>query len=236
MAERKAAIAFIPARGGSKRLPRKNVIDFYGKPIIFYTIKSAIKSGLFDRIIVSSEDKEILDIAKQCGVETALREKSLATDEATIVDVCIDWLQANSSLWSPEDIFCCLYATAPLRTHEDIEKVCSLLDWGNCNYAIAATHYIHYAHQALDMDNEGWVVPMWPELASKRSEEVGNLVCGNGSTYATFCDVLIQTGSFYGEGMKAYMMPVWRSIDIDTKDDLLMASLVARHPDARIIE
>src|ERR1700686_1928854 len=92
-----SAVAIIPARGGSKRLPRKNIIDFLGKPIIGYTIDAALQSGCFERVVVSTEDDEIAGVAEACGASVDRRAPALATDSAGVVDVCIDFLNREAA-------------------------------------------------------------------------------------------------------------------------------------------
>ena len=106
-------LAVIPARGGSKRLPRKNIVDFFGKPIIAYTIEAALGSGCFSRVLVSTEDSEISDIAIQHGAEVADRPADLAGDSATVVDVCVDILNREAAAGKEYDVLCCLYPAAP---------------------------------------------------------------------------------------------------------------------------
>ena len=121
-------IALIPARGGSKRLPRKNILPFLGKPIIGYTIESAWKTNLFDDVIVSTDYVEIADIARQYRATIVWRKTKLASDTATVTDVAVDFL--HQRLRSNPDLqkLCVLYATAPLRSVQDIISVVNLLN------------------------------------------------------------------------------------------------------------
>lgn len=215
-------IALIPARGGSKRLPRKNILEFMGKPIIAWTIDAAKKSGLFDRVIVSTEDQEIKEIAKQYSAEIDPRSDSLATDTAKISDVCLDFLDRNIC-----DVLCVLYATAPLRTAEDIQKTVGLITPEHCDFALAATHYDLPPHQALKYEGDGHVSPMWPEIVSARASDVGELVVDNGSTYAVSTSAFLEQKTFYGPNLKVHMMPRQRSQDIDEAIDLDLARFYA---------
>lgn len=222
------AVAIIPARGGSKRLPRKNVLDFHGKPILAYTIEAAQQSGLFERIVVSSEDAEIIDVAISFGAEVAIRDEKFATDTATVAQVCEDWLLKEADLGRCYEILCCLYATAPLRRAEDVAATIGLLEKGSCSYAIAATRYSHYPHQALKRFPNGALAPMWPEISELRSSEVGDLLAGNGSTYAVFTEEFLRSRCFYGPGMRAHIMPFSHSVDIDTAEDFDLAWCLAQ--------
>ena len=220
-------VALIPARGGSKRLPRKNIIPFQGKPIIANTIEAAKQTGLFDRILVSTEDEEIADISRKYGADIASRDSNLASDEATVTDVCVDFLTSEESLGRMYDVLCVLYATAPLRNTQDIKHVTKLIDPGVCDYALAITQYDLPPHQALKLLNDGAITPMWPDLVSARADAIGDLRVDNGSTYVVSVQPFLETRTFYGPNLRGYEMPRERSVDIDTRDDYDLASYYA---------
>jgi CMP-N-acetylneuraminic acid synthetase len=213
-------LALIPARGGSKRLPRKNIADFIGRPMIAWTIAAAKESGLFERVVVSTEDAEIAAISKKYGAETVTRNPALATDKARVVDVCIDFLDQDEKAGRVCDVLCCLYATAPLRTAADIRAAAALLQPGQCDFSLCATHYSLPPHQALRLGSGSAVTPMWPELIKKRDEEVGELVVDNGSTYFVSVPAFRKERSFFGPGTRAHIMPRERSHDINEPVDL----------------
>ncbi|HJU50428.1 MAG TPA: acylneuraminate cytidylyltransferase family protein [Pseudogulbenkiania sp.] len=223
-----AKLALIPARGGSKRLPRKNVLPFLGKPILAYTIDAARQAALFDDIIVSTEDAEIAAIAREYGANVDWRPVELAGDNATISQVCRELLQRKRAEGRDYRQLCCLYATAPLRNAEDIRAVMNLLESGECHFALAATAFTHYPHQALKLASQGGVEPMWPELCNIRADKIGALVAGNGSTYAVDVAAFLEHGEFYGPAMRAHLMPFMRSVDIDTADDFMLAECLGR--------
>jgi pseudaminic acid cytidylyltransferase len=224
-------IAIIPARGGSKRLPKKNILPFLGRPIISYSIQAALDAGIFYRVVVSTESEEIEEVALKSGAEVDRRRPDLATDNATVVEVCLDFLEREQSVGREYDVLCCCYATAPLRTAKDIISVVSLLEPGVCDYSMAVTDYVHYAHQALRQEPNGFLVPMWPELTGLRADAVGKLVGGNGSTYAVNVPSFLVNKRFYGSKMRGHHMPFYRSIDIDTQDDFELALAVTKHFD-----
>ena len=227
----KKIICIIPARGGSKRLPRKNVIDFLGKPIIAYTIEAALQASVFERIVVSTEDVEIAEVALRFGAQVSKRPVSLATDASTVVEVCLDLLEREKMYGRIYDILCCLYATAPLRNAEDIVKTLKLIEPGVCNFAMAVTEFGHYPHQALKLTQSGFLKPMWPEYVSCRGEKVGQLLVGNGSTYAVTIEEFQRCKSFYGPKLRGHIMPISRSVDIDDQEDLEMALYFAQKLD-----
>ena len=193
--------------------------------MISWTINAAIQADCFDEIYVSTDDDEIAAVASLDGATPLIRPDSLAGDDASVTQVLVDYLQQQDSM--PETVVV-LYATAPMRTAEDIHSTMSLLDDGSCDYAMAATHFSHYVHQALEVDGAQFVKPRWPELYEMRPAEIGPLVAGNGSTYCVRVDTFMNSGSFIGEKTRVHVMPMIRSIDIDTIDDFHMAESIHR--------
>jgi CMP-N-acetylneuraminic acid synthetase len=222
-------IALIPARGGSNRLPRKNIIDFKGRPIVSYSIQAAIDSGMFERVVVSTEDQEIAEIAKYWGAEVDDRDLKLATDSATVAEVCLDFLNREEQLDQHYEILCVLYATAPLRLSTDVEGVVKLVEPSVCDFALAVTEYHLPPHQALKIESDNWLEPMWPDLVAARFDSLPPLRVDNGSTYAVSIPAFKQLSSFYGPNMRGYEMPRERSIDIDTKEDYVLARYYMDH-------
>jgi pseudaminic acid cytidylyltransferase len=221
--EQSQHLAVIPARGGSKRLPRKNIVDFFGKPIIHYTIEAARNAGIFSRILVSTEDLEIAEISKRSGAEVDTRPTSLATDSATIVEVCLELLDRLEKSGERYTTLSVLYATAPLRTSEDIRLTWQLLRPNVCEFAMAVTEFQQPVHQALRMEKDGVMKPIFSESIEKRAAAMGNYFSGNGSTYSVNVAAFRRHAGFYGGLLKGHTMPMERSVDIDTKDDLEMA-------------
>jgi len=221
-------IAIIPARGGSKRLPRKNIIDFCGRPVIAYSIDAARGCGLFDRVMVSTEDSEIADISKAFGAEVIMRPVELASDTASVVDVCLQALDSENSQGRSYDILCCLYATAPLRSADDIKNTVELVASGESDFAMAVTKYHYPPHQAMIMNEAGFMEPMWYDLVSKRSQDVPEMFIDNGSTYVASIREFIELKTFRGPKLKGYLMPQNLSVDIDVVEDLELANYFAR--------
>ena len=216
-------IAIIPARGGSKRLPRKNIIDFKGKPIICWTIESALKSNIFDEVIVSTEDDEIASIALKCGAKVEYRENSLAQDNSTVNEVLLSVLNKKQVESQLPDIFCCLYATSPLRNSKDIKNTVNLVADGFCQQSIAVTEFDLPVHQAMKLSDSKLLTPLFPKLINKRESEVERIVVDNGSTYVSTVELFLKTKNLLFEGVLGYMMPRVRSVDIDEFDDLEVA-------------
>jgi CMP-N-acetylneuraminic acid synthetase len=223
-------IAIIPARGGSKRLPRKNILPFLGKPILFWSVEAAIESGLFERVVVSTEDDEIAEASRARGFDVLIRPEALATDASTCAEVCLHVLDHFESVGERFDVLCCLYATAPLRTARDIASTLSLLgdDENNlADFAFAMVEYSHSPYQALIPDADGFFIQAWPLVASAKSQALPAPFIGNGSTYAARVPQFRRYRDFCGPRLRGYFMPHMRSIDIDTAEDYEFALFAA---------
>ncbi|ETR66510.1 MAG: N-acylneuraminate cytidylyltransferase [Candidatus Magnetoglobus multicellularis str. Araruama] len=216
-------IAIIPARAGSKRFPRKNITDFFGKPIISYTINAALNANIFEKVIVSTEDSEIAYIAEEYGAEISTRPDELASDYATVVDVCLYELDKEEQNGNVYDILCCLYATAPLRNEKDIVKTVQMVQSKDCDFANAVTDFHFPAYQALKSNESGFLEAMWPDSISKPSHDMPRLLVDNGSTYVSLVSEFRKVKSFYGKRHKGYIMPRIRSVDLDYPEDLEIA-------------
>lgn len=219
------AVALIPARGGSKRLPRKNIVEFHGQPIIAYSITAALESDCFESVVVSTEDEEIAEVATKWGAAVDLRDPSLATDEARVKDVCMAFLDKECAAGREYEILSVLYATSPLRTADDVQAVVKLIEPGRCQYGLATTRFSLPPHQALKRAEDGTLEPMWPDVLNRRSSDMPALEVDNGSTYAVYVPAFRETVNFYGPRgeMRGYLMPAERSVDIDTPKDLELA-------------
>jgi pseudaminic acid cytidylyltransferase len=221
-------IAIIPARGGSKRLPRKNILPFLGKPIIQHTIEAAERSGLFDTVTVSTEDPEIEKAVRSMGCEIHARDVSLATDTARVVHVLRNVLDEYSSRGVEFDCLCCLYPTAPLRDEEDIRASYDLLISRNAEYCLAVTDYELSPFFAFNMDDRDRVERRWPEEASMPPWKRPKVVVDNGSTYWVRVSTFMKVAELEGETAIGYRMPRWKSVDIDTQEDFDLAEFFAQ--------
>lgn len=218
------ALAVIPARGQSKRLPRKNILCLGGRPLISYTIQAAFDSGLFARVLVSTEDEEIAAVGREAGAEIRWRPPELATDSATVKEVCLALLDELTGEGCCPEILCCLYATVPLRTAEDIRGCSELVGSGEAEFSMAVTDYGHPPLQAL-VEDDGFLRPMWPALSSLRAQDTPCLVVDNGSTYCVRVEAFRRERTFYGRRLKGYWMPRARSIDVNTMEDLALLQM-----------
>src|SRR6185369_4336762 len=166
-------VAIIPARGGSKRIPRKNIRLFAGKPIIAYSIETAITSGLFDRVVVSTDDEDIADIALAFGAEVPfMRPKSLADDYSgtnEVVKHAIDWLNTHDK---PVRYACCLYATAPFLREKYLRKAFEMLTSSCKQFVFSVASFPFPIQRAIRINKEGTVEPFFPQHINKRSQDL----------------------------------------------------------------
>ena len=212
-------IAIIPARGGSKRLPRKNILQVNGKPMLSHTIGTALGSNLFDDVVVSTEDNEIAGVAKAAGATVVKRPIELAQDNSTVVQVCSHVISLPE--YAHVEVFCCLYATAILVHIGDLIKSIELLDTGpEANFIMCVSHYNYHPVQALKRNGE-YLQMMWPEYKGIQSQSYPEVVVSNGTFYWARREAFLNNQSFYGDRLKGYLIPCERAVDVDSMDDLI---------------
>ncbi|MBI9079230.1 MAG: acylneuraminate cytidylyltransferase family protein [Pseudodesulfovibrio sp.] len=216
-------IALIPARGGSKRFPRKNIAPFKGRPVIANTIEEAFKTNLFERIVVSTDDSEIATIAENFGAQTTRRPDNLAGDTVGLADVCLDFLFQEEKAGRTWDYLCCLFPAAPLRKAKDIAGTVDLVLQGKCDFAVAVSEYSFPPHMAKTEDEKGFLRFVWPDWAQKNRQELPKMVIDNGSTYAFSIPAFLKARTFHGSPQKGYLMSKIHSVDIDEPIDLVIA-------------
>jgi N-acylneuraminate cytidylyltransferase len=214
-------IAIIPARGGSKRIPRKNIKLFHGKPMIAYSIEAAISSGCFDKIIVSTDDLEIAEIAKGFGAEVPfLRPADISDDFATTIDVihhAVTWCESQS--WKIDQV-CCLYATAPFVTSSDIasakEKLCSA---SGIDFVFSATTFPFPIQRAVRLASNGVVSMFDPQHELSRSQDLPEAYHDAGQFYWGTRDAFIHKKPFFSSKSLIHLLPRIKVQDIDTPED-----------------
>jgi CMP-N-acetylneuraminic acid synthetase len=210
-------IALIPARGGSKRLPRKNILDIGGLPMLAHPIRAARESGLFRHIFVSTEDPEIAGVAETQGAEVIARPAELAQDRSTVVEVCLHALEIHPNT----EFLCCLYATAVRLSARSITQSRALLDIApGADFVMGVSEFEHSPVQALKSDEQGYLSYMWPEWRRVQSQFQPHLVVSNGSVYWARSSALLKEKTFYGRRLKGFPVPLDESTDIDTPADL----------------
>lgn len=216
-------LAIIPARGGSKRIPRKNCKDFLGKPIIAYSIDVAIKSNLFDEVMVSTDDEEIAAIALRYGAKVPfMRSAETSNDYATTMDVLNEVLQEYKKEGQEFDHVCCIYATAPLIQKEDLEKGFNLMLSGNyiSVFPVVAFSYPIWRSLAI-RDNK--IQMVWPDNLNKRSQDLDQAFHDAGQWY-WYNPALISNSMFTNNSM-SIILDEEKVQDIDTESDWLLAEL-----------
>lgn len=216
-------IALIPARGGSKGLPGKNIIPFGGKPLIAHTIEAALSAKTVDRVIVSTDDQEIADVAKKYGAEVPfLRPRELAGDQSRAIDVyrhTIEQLCRNDGA-DPIDEFVVLLPTAPFRNALHIDEAVELFYEKKAESVISVTLFEPPVRWALKGMPNGMIKPLFSDLLMKNRQEEEHSFCPNGAIYIFSVPYIMTHDSYYGERTYPYVMPLELSLDIDTELDL----------------
>ena len=220
-------VAVIPARGGSKRIPRKNIREFCGKPMIAWPINIAQESGLFDHIIISTDDEEIAEVAKLCGAEVPfMRETELSDDYTGTTEViahAVLWMQKQQ--WEPKAI-CCMYATSVFLTAEDLKKGFDALSTGNWSYAFSVTNFEYSIFRSFKENPDGGVEMFFPENFDKRSQDLPDALHDASQFYWGKPEAWLKGKKIFDAHSEPIMIPRWRVQDIDTEDDWKRAELL----------
>lgn len=217
-------IAIIPARGGSKRIPRKNIKVFHGKPMIAYSIEAALKSGCFDRIIVSTDDQEIADIALKYGAEVPFfRPSAIANDFATTMDVMEHAIQYLATQNISPEFVCCIYATAPFIVSDDLRKGLDILKETKVEYAFSATSFPFPIQRAIKLTEQGDVKMFSEQYTDTRSQDLVEAYHDAGQFYWGRTSAFIARKAIFAEHSKVVLLPRKRVQDIDTAEDWELA-------------
>ncbi len=220
-------VAIIPARGGSKRLPRKNIIPVLGKPALFYPIQAALKAGLFDQVIVSTEDDQIKEVAEECGASVMARPRQLAGDRASVVQVCQDVLERLGNKGIHPAHFCCIYATALFITPKDLQESFLLMEqFFGTDSVMGVSKFNLQPVQALETCDNGCLRPKWPDY-NMPSQLHPKLVASNGTFYWADTVTFLTNKTFYTDKLRGYEIPWVRAIDLDTTEDYENVQLLA---------
>jgi len=217
-------IAIIPCRSGSKRIKNKNIINFAGKPMIYWTIMAAKKSKLFDKIVVSYDyDKLPDEITSIPGVVFLKRLEGYSDDQTTVQEACIKTLE---QLNVKDGIVIQLLATCPNRTAKNIKDAYNYFNANNdIDFLISSSEYLQQPAWAIDSILHR---PLYPEAIKDRSQDLIPVVCPNGAIWIGKIDRLFLKGTFYGNWTKFFKIPFSEGIDIDTYEDLHMAKLLRK--------
>lgn len=221
-------IAIIPARGGSKRVPRKNIIDFLGKPLIAWTIEAAVKTGIFKKVFVSTDDEEIAAVAKKYGADVPFFRDKYCDDITPVSKVTMYVLeQLKSRLGEEYETVVQLMPNCPLRNSVDILNAAQAFKSSGASFQISCFKF-------------GWMNPWWavklnesnepaalfPEALKIRSQDLPDLYCPTGAIWVAGTKQLSEQGTFYGKGHKFCPMPWESAVDIDNYDDIDFAKAI----------
>lgn len=213
-------LAVIPARGGSKRIPRKNIKPFCGKPMIAWSIEAALASGCFDTVIVSTDDAEIAEVARHYGADVPfMRPAELSDDYAGTVPVirhATEWFIANGQ--APEQV-CCIYATAPFVTGEDIRRGLDALANNDCDYVFSVTSYAFPIQRAIRITPADRVEMFNPEHFNTRSQDLEEAYHDAGQFYWGRASAWLEGKILFGTYAVPVKLPRHRVQDIDTPED-----------------
>lgn len=222
------AIAIIPARGGSKRVPRKNIKAFHGQPMIAYSIQAALESGLFARVVVSTDDAEIAEVARSWGAEVPfVRPAELADDHAGTVEVIQHAVAALREQGEDFAYACCLYATAPFVTPADLARGLEALE-GHPDkaYAFTVTDYASPVQRALRLRPDGGVESLYPEFYETRSQDLEPAFHDAGQFYWGRTQAWAQGAPLHAPHSLPVRLPRHRVQDIDTPEDWQRAEVL----------
>ena len=225
-------LGMIPARGGSKRLPRKNIASVGGRPLIGWTIAAALESGALDRIVTSTEDEEIAQVARSLGSEIPfLRPQELAGDSTSSMDVVLHMINElrDRGAYLPEYLML-LQPTSPLRNAQDIRNVAEMAITRNADAVVSVSALHRHPDGMKTITADGRLKPFLTDLcACTRAQDLPPIYTLNGALYLARTRLLLAGKGFVEEYTYAYEMPVSRSIDIDSAWDLYLADLIIRH-------
>lgn len=219
-------IAIIPARGGSKRIPRKNIKDFLGKPIIAYSIDTALNSGLFDEVFVSTDDPEIAEIAKKLGAKVpVLRSAKNSDDFATTSDLLIEVLEFYSSQSLIVDSFCCIYATSPLIQVEDLKAANNLFETTDFDTLMSAVAFSFPPQRSFQLIENNQIELNFPSEIGKRSQDLTPFYHDAGMFYFCKTNSFLSTQNIWSGKIGAYCLDELKVQDIDNEIDWKLAEL-----------
>ena len=218
-------LAIIPARGSSKRFPRKNVALLAGKPLLAYAIEAALESGIFEIVCVSSEDDEILAAAQKYGALADRRPDELSLDTAQVKHVSIYLLEKFAAQGKVFEDFGVLLPTSPLRTGQDIQEAYKVFKQGEGNYLMSLVPFSHPPQMAL-WAPQGYIEPFFGRRYLKQSQFLDTLYRHDGTIIFARSEAFLREKDFYGSKIMPYYMPVERSVDIDNPLDLEWAEFL----------
>ena len=226
----KKILAVVPARGNSKGLPGKNILPLLGKPVIAWTIEQALANPYLDKVIVSTDDKEIADVSKKYGAEVPfLRPAELSTDTAKGIDVLLhamDWMEKNEGVY---DIVVYLQPTSPLRTSADISAALRIMEEKKAKAVVSVCKTEHSPLWTNILpDDHSLKGFLREDIVNKNRQELDTFYRLNGAVYLADSAAIVKSKSWFMPGSYACVMPAERSVDIDSEMDMVLAELLMK--------
>lgn len=221
-------VAVIPARGGSKRIPRKNIRDFLGKPMVAHSIERAAASGLFDRVLVSTDDEEIAEVARRFGADAPFRRPAeLASDHAGTMEVIAHAIRFLRGRGDAPSSVCCIYPAAPLTAADSLVRALSILEQGDVDFVFPAVRMDAPIHRAFRRREGGGIEMLFPEHFGSRSQDLPVAWRDAGQFYWGSADAWCAARPIFGERSRFIEVPRWEAQDIDDEEDWHMVQLLA---------
>ena len=219
------SLCIIPARGGSKRIPRKNIKPFMGKPIIAYSIEAALNSGVFDEVMVSTDDEEIAGVARQFGAAVPfLRSAETANDYATTVDVLLEVVNKYKEQGKVFDTICCLYSTAPFVTSDKLKEASSKIS-ETIDACFTIVQYSYPIQRSLRINENEYVEMKFPEHLKSRTQDLEKVYHDAGQFYFVKTDALIQEKTVWCKRTAPLILSELEVQDLDTLTDWQLAEM-----------
>jgi N-acylneuraminate cytidylyltransferase len=220
-------LAVIPARGGSKRIPRKNIKPFCGKPMIAWSIEAALASGCFDRIIVSTDDAEIADVARTHGAEVPfMRPPELSDDHTGTIPVVAHAVGWMGQQIVPMEFACCLYATAPFVQAQDLRQGLDVLQRTGAQYAFTVTNFAAPVQRSFRIIGQQRIEMFNPAQFNIRSQDLEEAYHDAGQFYWGRTEAWLAATPLFSRASAPIVLPRYRVQDIDTQDDWIRAELM----------
>ena len=217
------SVAIIPARGGSKRIPRKNIRDFLGVPLLARTVGMLHSTNLFDRVVVSTDDDEVAEVARGAGVEVPFqRNAALADDDTPTVPVVADALR-RLGLDVSDARVCCVYPTAVLLQPEVLAEALHLLDDPTVDYVVPVAPFPAPIQRALRVTDDDKCEMIWPENLAVRTQDLEQTYHDAGQFYWGSTDAWVSEQPIFGPRTRAVVLPLDSVQDIDTEEDWVVA-------------
>ncbi len=222
-------IAIIPARGGSKRIPRKNIRPFLGRPIIAWSIDAALASGVFDEVMVSTDDEEIAELARSLGARVPfMRSPSTSDDHSTTAAVLEEVLAAYASSGERFKLACCIYPTAPFVTAETLRNGLQQLEAQQVDFLVPIVRFSFPVWRSLKRSAEGHVEPWFPQHRDTRSQDLPPAYHDAGQWYWFRTEALFREHTLYGVRTGSIELPETQVQDIDNEADWALAEMKHR--------